>query len=363
MAASIGATTLSNPRVELVAHEEVDADTTRARVEVRVVGPKDIAIELSQRLGPSLAGKATLSWSTVSAFAPEQILNLVPLSRVLIHCWVDLTDRKLARLYFVAPAQDRFMMRDLELGSTLGEVEFESLAQIIGLSLEVLLTNTDAGLSRSEARELLLKDHRDTGLANAPETTAPALPRPELHDALRLRVALRYRAMAYAPDVALHGPALSLVLEHEMARHLDLWSAGAEYEWPVRIARPIATVELDRLELGVRGARLWTLGERRAWWLGARFGLSSAWMKGIPKPGSRDGTYALTRGASRYELAVSPEVVLRWDAFRACSAELGVSLALVPKPVRYELTVDGQSESLVEGRRVRPAVEFAMTFP
>jgi hypothetical protein len=332
-------------------------------VEIRVVGPESVAVELSQRLGPSLPQRATLNWSTVSAFAPEQILHLVPLSQVLIHCWVDLTDRQLARLYFVAPAQDRFMMRDLELGPTLGEVEFESLAQVIDLSLQVLLTNTEAGLSRREARELLAKERKPAG----PTPHAPAAPGRTglavLRDALRLRVAAHYRALSYAPDVTLHGPGLSLVLERERAGNLDQWAATGEYGWPVRVEDPAATLELRRVELGTRGARLWTLDQQRTWWLGPRFGLLLAWMKGIPEPGSRQGTYALTKGSYRREFAFTPEFVLRWNASPRCAAEIGVSLALVPKPLRYELTVDGHRESVLQGRRVRPAIGIAITFP
>jgi hypothetical protein len=300
----------------------------------------------------------------VPEFARQHILDLVPLSQVLIHCWIDLSDHELARLYFVAPAHDRFMVRELELGASLGEVELESLAQVIEMSLQVLLTNNDAGLSRSEARELLLKEQGERASARSVEPTEKRDERRAEHpSSVRLRAAVHYRAVSLASDVLLHGPGGSFVLEHTRELSLDEWSATIAYAWPTRVEHPMAVVSLDRLELGASGARLWSLGRQTPWRIGPRFGTFVGATRATPEPGDSEGTYDLTRRSLRFELAVVPEVVLRLDLSRHCAAKVGLSLVIVPKPVRYELTVDGRPERIIQERHVRPGLEFALSFP
>src|SRR6185436_16886777 len=72
---------------------------------------------------PGSGAPATGSGSSVAATAAA------------VRCWVDLSGARRALLYFSGRAGDRFLIRDVELSGRFDELDRQSLAQVLELSI------------------------------------------------------------------------------------------------------------------------------------------------------------------------------------------------------------------------------------
>jgi hypothetical protein len=192
-------------------------------IDLTVVGGADDLERVRVLLDRRLSSAGPTAWSRADRFDPADVLG--PPSDGAVRCWIDLRDRRRARLYFAAGSGQRFLVRDVELSGNFDELDRAALAEVIELSIEALFENERAGLSRGEAEALLAR--RAAPPAAAP---APAPRRSPLKDApapiglqhTRVELGVFYAAQAQAAGLPVaHGPGLSVALSTELERDLE----------------------------------------------------------------------------------------------------------------------------------------------
>jgi hypothetical protein len=329
--------------------------TTAALVELRVVGTEDSFHALKGVLGDRQLGGTRLHWSRVERFAPQQILSLFSREKVVVHCWIDLSDPAQAHLYFVAPKHDRFMMRDFDLEHRFGTLELASLAQIVETSIDVLLSDTAAGMSRREIEATLGRTATQPpapAAARVSPPRAPSLPPP--HARYGWLADATYAFRQYSSELALlHGPTLDVGVER---RHLDArqWlQISAGFAFPARVSGRTASAEVRRYSLSASLSHLWTFPQAPSQSLGPRATVGFGYVGATPRSGNMPGTYDLNSPARDLEpyLGLGADFLVGLGVHTALIARFDAEAVL--RPVRHAILVNGSEETLTEGRRLR----------
>ena len=317
---------------------------------------------LRDALSENRLGNAELQWSYTNRFAPEQLLSLVPAAKVRLHCWIDLTDPVTAHLYFVAPAHDRFMLRDFALANRLGSFELESLAQIVELSVQALLTDAAAGMSRREAVEILSPERErkpklaQTDAANAPNRTAPIA-----SEKLRFGVTATYSITQFSRELFLqHGPGVTLSLHRTSSSARSEFGVALAYYLPSRLYNNVAGAEFDRTELGLEATRQWPLFGSTKHFLGPQLQTGLGILSVRSLPGNLTGAYSMNKNARELESYLGVGMRLTSQFTPHLGSTLQVGARLQPVPVRFAYVVDGATEQLTEGRHVRFGVSLGL---
>jgi hypothetical protein len=336
-------------------------------LDVSVVGtPDDLRIVrdlLEQRLPP--AGRTT--WSRSDTLALEEVLR--PQAPGVVRCWIDLRDRRRARLAFAAWSGARFMVRDVELPGGLDALDRAALAEVLDSSLEALVENERAGLSRSEAEALLARQASGPpgppGPPAAPvppvRAKSPLLDAPApVREATHFEVGVFYAVQALTAGWPLaHGPGLALALATELDRPLGQrrWFAAAwltaQYRLPVTASGPEAGVTLE----GPSARAGFELGARR---LRARLGAGLDLVHASPVVVDPAVVAAAARWSTSFVLAAA----LRAELYRVRGLRVHASLLvdLVPTAVDYAVDANGTLAPAFSPWRVRPGLALELAF-
>ena len=281
-----------------------------------------------------------------------------------MRCWIDLRDRRRARLYFAARSGQRFLVRDVELSGNFDELDRAALAEVLELSIEALFENERAGLSRGEAEALLVR--RAAAAASAPPSPPARSP---LKDApapiglqpTRAELGVFYLAQAQAAGLPVaQGPGLSVALsaelDHELgerSRFVAGWLTG-QVRLPESVHGAQAAVRLDAvavragLEVGVRRLRV-------------RLGAGADFVHVSPE--AVDPSVALAAAHWSTSLALSGAV--RAGLYRGRGFRLWGSLLadLLPTGVDYGVDDGGSLAPVFSPWRVRPGLAVDLTIP
>jgi hypothetical protein len=244
-------------------------------IEIVVVGRTDAFERLRALLDRRLSALGSTAWSRADYVDAGEILSASP--RHALRCWIDLGDRRRARLTFAAGSGERFLVRDFELSGDLDELDRAALAEVIELSVGALLENERAGLSRDETQALLARRAPRPGAAPpgpvppiqpggpSPLADAPAL----VWQGRRFELGVFYAGRAVADGLPIeHGPGVSAGLSQEIPRwshgprlFVGGWASGQVF-WPETLSGSTANVRLQTLEarlgleLGLQRLRL-----------------------------------------------------------------------------------------------------------
>jgi hypothetical protein len=328
-------------------------------VEVTVVGGAPDYESLRLRIGAHVAMGVPLLWNRLDRFNPlAELLRGAPATRTsTLRCWVDLTDARRATLYFAGEGGERFFVRELAMSGRLDEIDQQSLAQVLELSITALLENQEIGFTRDEAREMFSRAQpRPPELAVAP--TAPPR-RWSLTPAAGYAVE---RTGASLPMAQGPGLAIALSAGREAGLRLGVWIAG-QYQLPAAAHGP---------EIGVRlqtaAARA---GVEAGWWRWrARLGGGVDWTQVTPLPGDAIGAATtLTVASSHWSTSwvASGALALRLPLEKALGSgrralSLVLVVELVPSSTQYQLQ-DGSGVRVVFAReRTRPGLGLELAF-
>lgn len=344
----------------------LQSDESLPLIELQVIGNDAASDGLQQLLGIERRGKMRMHWSSAPAFHRRAILERLPAGRARIHCWIDFTEARMAHLYFVVPTLDRFMLRDFAF-EQLGSFEFESIAQIVELSIDVLLTDEQAGMTRQQAQTLL----------NVPPLPAPRRAH-ALGDSVQLdrrerapgttrsgvRVGARYSAAWYSERIPVqHGPGVSIEIDRKFDTTLQTLAVSWSFYLPQRFHDQTASASVGYMPVALELGQLWTVDRSCHHLLGPRIAAGVALVRARAFAGELSGDYDLQPVARTPEPFVAPGFIWRVGLATRLSFETGISFNLVPKPVRHEFVVDGQARTLTEGLRLRPALSAALLAP
>jgi hypothetical protein len=339
-----------------------------AAIEIIVVGTPDLFQRLRALLERRLSALGETSWSRADRVAAGDVLAASPAHA--LRCWIDVRERRRARLSFAGRAGDRFLLRDFELSGDLDEIDRAALAEVIELSIGALLEDARAGLSRSETKALLARRavtepaSTDSGRPAPPPPGAQSplvdVPAP-VRQRLRFEWGVFYAAQAVAAGAPIdNGPGLSLALGAEVgpAFHRPrLFSAGwisVQYLLPETVSGAQAGVGLEAvaarvgLELGLRRWRL---------------RLGAGWDFVHVSPEMTNASLSLA--PAHWSTTSSVEAAVRAQVAQMAAARLWVSLLadLHPTAVDYDVAVSGALVTVFSPWRVRPGIAFEATFP
>jgi hypothetical protein len=344
------------------------APSSSQAIEIIVVGRPDAFERLRALLDRRLSALGTTAWSRAERVDAGEVLAVSP--RHALRCWIDLGDRRRARLTFAARSGERFLVRAFELSGDLDEIDRAALAEVIELSIGALLEDERAGLSRGEAQALLAR--RAPGPAAPPSGPVPPIPPgapSPLADApalvwqgQRFELGVFYGARAMAAGLPIeNGPGFSLGLSDEITRRRywrRLFNGGwisAQFLWPETLTGAAAGVRLQTIaarlgiELGLYRLRL-RLGA------GYDFVHLSPQMTGAP----------LAPAAAHWSTQFVYETSVRAAVLhvRSCHVWLNLFADIFPTAIDYGVVdAGGTFQPVFSPWRVRPGLAVELLFP
>lgn len=133
------------------------ADDPR-RAEVQIAGPLERVTLVEQAVGEPLSRlPIVVSSSRAAAVDPKTVIDRSPnAADAFVRVWIDLAVENQVTIYFVDSAWERILVRHITLERNLDDVEREEIAQIVRSSVEALLSGATIGITKEEARDLLL---------------------------------------------------------------------------------------------------------------------------------------------------------------------------------------------------------------
>jgi hypothetical protein len=355
-----------------------------AAVEITVVGgPRDLQ-RIRSVVRPRPIGGSAPRWTSVARFDPMEILEAVRDSpSTVVHGWVDTSDPRRVRLYFAARSGQRFLVRDVELSRNFDEVDRESLASVVELSITALLENERASLTRAQMQQVLVareqvareqaareqaareqathEPQRDVPSPRHSEIVAMPPPIAATHGsgpsgpALRVDLGVFYAANAPGGGLPVaHGPGLDLALA---GRTEDRWTLGVwlsgQYLWASQFAGDSVGVELQSIAL--RGG-LELLLPVLASQMSARLGVGTDAVYLSPRPGSIDPNAMLTPARWSESLALTVALGIRRNLGSRFILGGAIFADVLPTAVHYDQSANGMSSEVISPRRIRPGL-------
>jgi hypothetical protein len=350
-------------------------------VEMTVIGEVADYQRLIAPIGARTPAGVPLLWNRIERFNPlAELLRAEPAATpVALRCWIDLSDLRRATLYFASRGGERFLVRELALSGRLDEVDQQSLAQVLEISITALLENQDSGLSRDEARAILVRA-QPSALPDPPPADAASLSRRHWS----LGVAASYVVQAIAPSLPFgQGPGLTLLLSTTPSKmptststststsrstvpraiatsQVGVWLAG-HYQVPETAAGPEVGVRLQALTARAGLTAGWPL-------LSLRLGGGADWIRVTPLPG-RNGTavaLAAPHWSTNWVLAGALAARAPLDHVSATLARVTLTLVLsvetLVAPTEYEVRDAGGSRVAFSVRRARPGLALELGF-
>ena len=310
-----------------------------------------------------LSATRTTAWSRADLLAPADVLGAAaPAGGV--RCWLDLRDRRRARMVFAARSGERFLVRDVELSGNFDELDRAALAEVVELSIEALFENERAGLSRGEAEALLARRAAPPPPSPAASGRSPLADAPAaIRQGTRYELGVFYAAQAQAAGLPVaQGPGLSLARSDR---------ARARFRRPAPVRRRLADGPVPLARDRARHARP-ACGSTR-WRL--RAGLEVGWRQLRARLGAGvDSRPRLAGGRGSVGRARRAPLVVqlrarrfrpRWRSTRgtACACGEACSWICLPTAVDYGVDVGGTVAPVFSPWRARPGLAFDVTVP
>jgi hypothetical protein len=128
------------------------------RAEVEIAGPLERVVPVEQAVQEPLSRlPIQVSSTRAAAVDPKTVIDRGARSAdAFVRVWIDLVNPNQVTIYFVDSAWERILVRHFPVERGLDDVEREEIAQIIRSSVEALLSGATIGITREEARQLLL---------------------------------------------------------------------------------------------------------------------------------------------------------------------------------------------------------------
>jgi hypothetical protein len=328
-------------------------------VDITVVGSGDAFVGLRARVGDRLPLGVPLLWNRIDRFNPlTELLRGAPPPHPTstLRCWIDLADLRHATLYFADQRGERFLVRELPLSGRFDEVDQQSVAQVMELSVSALIENAEIGFSRAQAREILAR-------AQPPEpVVAAAPPADRARWPLAAGVFYALEDLGAALPLA-QGPGLVLALgrldDAPAARGAGGWLA-TQYRIPIEARKPDVGVRLTVLAARAGVAARW-------WRLYGRLGAGADFTHVTPLPGAASTGTVLAGPHWSTSFVATGALALRLPLERAFGPLLAFSIALfldlVPSTTEYGFSdATGGNHVAFAPDRLRPGLTLELAY-
>jgi hypothetical protein len=356
---ALGSAALAQPAADGAAPGPSDG---RA-VAVTVVGGPDDLDRVRALLDRRLAARGPVTWSRAAALEPADVLGAPPGGP--LRCWIDLRDRRRARLTFAARSRERFLVRDVELSGNFDELDRAALAEVVELSIEALQEDDRAGLPRGEAEALLARRAPPspttatvTAPARSPLVDAPALVR----EGRRFVFGGFYAAQAQTAGTPIaHGPGVSAAVSTELDR--DRYGLGGRMfvaAWltgQLRLPEDVRGTDVA-VRIATVAARAGVDAGRRDLRLRVGAGLDIVHVASAPLDP------AITVGPDHWSSSLVLTAAVRFVVYRGIALRLwgSVFADVLPTAVDYGVDAAGRFAPVFSPWRARPGLALDITF-
>ncbi|WP_437534055.1 hypothetical protein WME79_08150 [Sorangium sp. So ce726] len=340
-------------------------------VEIVLTGPAPNLGAIRAALESQALSAFTLRFRVAPTFDAAALFAARASSGVALSCWIDVSDPRRAALYFTDPVADRFLVRSIELSGGFDELDRESVAQVVELSLRSLRGGARASLDRDQARALVLRQAAPPGGAPgqqpapsggapgkaAPPGGAPGQAAPALRSALELGAF--YGVTVHSAEIGwTHGPGVRVALGGSSGQQRLALDARIQYQFERRYEEP--RIGLDLRTIGLRADASWlyafTPGVAPLE-LGARLGAGLDHVEAAPRPGNAGAPSFVPAGASASNAFVLVAgAVAKLPLSRDIRLFTELFVELDPARVRYDLALEQGTETVLARYRFRPGV-------
>ncbi|WP_437837422.1 hypothetical protein [Sorangium sp. So ce1153] len=299
----------------------------------------------------------TLRFRTAPRFDATALFATRAAPGVALSCWIDLSDPRRAALYFTDPVADRFLVRSIELSGRFDELDRESVAQVVELSLRSLRDDARSSLDREQARALIL--HEAAPAEPPASAPAPSAPAPAAAPRRALELGAFYGVTAHSAEVGLtHGPGVRVALGASRGWHRLAVDARFQYQFERRYEEPRIGLDLRTMTLRADASWLHAVAPGvTPLELGARLGAGLDRVDATPRPGSDGAAAFVPAGASAsYALVLAAGLVARLPLTRELSMFAELFVDLDPARVRYDLALEQGTETVLARYRFRPGL-------
>jgi hypothetical protein len=194
-----------------------------------VVAAEPREVEQLRQVAAELLGRLSVSIRAdrVERIDAEELARSFPIrGEYLARVYIDLREPSRATLWFVDPAHDRVLLRQLDRVPSGDELLREELGHILETSTEGLLSGAEIGLPRTS----VLPQAKDGAPSPSKNASPPANDKPFL------QLALLYELQALSSEAPLtHGPEVSVYLAIPPGRGaFGVWVTG-QYRFPIHV--------------------------------------------------------------------------------------------------------------------------------
>lgn len=329
-------------------------------VEIVLTGPAPNLGAIRAALESQALSAFTLRFRVAPTFDAAALFAAQTSSGVALSCWIDVSDPRRAALYFTDPVADRFLVRSIELSGGFDELDRESVAQVVELSLRSLRGGARASLDRDQARALVLRQAGPSGGAPdhaAPSGGAPGQAAPALRGALELGAF--YGVTVHSAEIGwTHGPGVRVALGGSSGPQRLALDARIQYQFERRFEEPRIGLDLRTIALRADASWLYALTPGVApLELGARLGAGLDHVDAAPRPGSAGApSFVPARASASNALVLVAGAVAKLPLSRDVRLFTELFVELDPARVRYELALDQGTETVLARYRFRPGV-------
>jgi len=345
-----------------VAARPADAElapvATADAVDVTVVGsPGDAEHVRGLAVSRALGGR--VRWLRVDAFDPASVLARgVTAGDSPVRVWIDMTEPRRARLTF-ATRSERFLIRDVELSGRFDEVDRAALAEVLELSVDALMENERAGLSRDEAQAIL---------ARRAQPAEPLLPPAALPPPPPLVIPSRWSAgVFYAAQAPTGGPEIAQGAGLLLARARDprgqqrgqgllVWVAG---QWNTLDAASDRAGALISVQLDTIAARAGVeIGSDAG--VGLRAGVGADFVHIAPQAVFPDASIALAPARWSTQLIASLAGRVNLTVLGPVRVAGLFVVDFTPTAVNYDVATNGALSPVFSPGRLRPGIAIEL---
>jgi hypothetical protein len=332
---------------------ELAEPEVRDKVEVVVVGTDEELELLRSVIGPRDFAGVEARWFRADRLDRDALLSpREPASDVAVRCFVGIGPGR-ANLYFANRTAERFLVREVSLPNALDPAGREAVGQVLSLSVQALVADAQAGLTRTETERLLGGGPQDPP---PPAETKPAerAPRPVRTTTSSLGAAPFYAVKIYSTEVpVVHGPGLRVSWVTAWARSERSISGTFGYELPRRYN--VDDVGLSWETASFRGGfELLEGSSGLPLVFGGRAGLGVDLIRFAPKQGATGQKIALTPARSAAVPVFSAAAVAALPITSRLTFGLDLILDVHPVRFAYSVTRPTGTSEVLEPYRVRP---------
>jgi hypothetical protein len=332
----------------------------RPSSEIYVIGTQDQFAGLREVIGHTRIGPVTAQWSRLERFAPEALLSASGVVGVDVRCWIDLSVAEQASLYFADRSSERFLVRELPLSKRLTELEKETLAQVVEMSIVALIGDATLGLSRARVQALLLG--RSPQAPPPPPVLAPMPPPAAPRVRWQQVLGAYYQLESHSPQIPwVHAPGVEIGIARKSPTTKVTLALRVGYQLPEAYRTDLAGLRLSALRLRSHLAFDMALDAgnshngQDAPYFGVLLSAGAHLLFAEPLAGNAAERVNLAPQTSLFVPTIGAGCRAT-QAFGSWALSLGFQADIDLESVSYDVEQNGERIPVVKGHSVRPSV-------